>query len=363
MTAPDTAHRRRGLARRPIRLLASRKPTRPAETRATSGSAVVPGRPRTSGRASTTARPTTSEHAQQEQQARPARLGSCQQRWASCDRHGLTLLPQPTTPRPATSCSPKRAPGPHDVGAHVVLGEAVQQGPHGSLERLRAGESAGWSPSGRSGAWCTRCASGSMRQATGAMPGRAVAASGRTQDGSSDGVTTRTTMPRRTRPALSSSISDERRRPLRLRHGQEAQDLVPLADAAVDGDDGPAQADGLHAHAAAIGEGVAGASGSRDARRRSRRWRSRRMPTWTPRCEVEEDPQVGRGLDVELLDLQLLVTGARAPVDAIEGVARGVGTHARHDRREHAGPARPRADAPRWPPAAGSRRAGRATCG
>ena len=55
---------------------------------------------------------------------------------------------------------------------------------------------------------------------------------------------------------------DERCRTLRLCHGQQAEDLVSLAGAAVGGDDGPPHADGFHAHAAAIGQGVAGQRGS-----------------------------------------------------------------------------------------------------
>src|SRR3990170_1996914 len=49
--------------------------------------------------------------------------------------------------------------------------------------------------------------------------------------------------------------------------------------------------------------------------------------------EVEVDPQVGRLLEIELLDLKLLVTGRALPVDAVVGVARCVGADGGDERR------------------------------
>ena len=51
-----------------------------------------------------------------------------------------------------------------------------------------------------------------------------------------------------------------------------------------------------------------------------------------PPVEVEEDPDVGGLLQVELLDLDLAVAGRRLPVDPVEAVARRVGPDGRRER-------------------------------
>ena len=52
-----------------------------------------------------------------------------------------------------------------------------------------------------------------------------------------------------------------------------------------------------------------------------------------PPIEVEEDPDVGGLLEVELLDLDLAVAGGRLPVDPVHAVARGVRPDGRRQRR------------------------------
>ena len=49
--------------------------------------------------------------------------------------------------------------------------------------------------------------------------------------------------------------------------------------------------------------------------------------------EVEDDPRVGRLLEVELLDLDLAVAGGRLPVDPVEAVARRPRPDGRRERR------------------------------
>ncbi len=116
-----------------------------------------------------------------------------------------------------------------------------------------------------------------------------------------------------------------------LHVGQQVQDLLLDARAAVRLHDlQPARADG-DPDRAVVGERPNGDRGGR----RDRGLDRCRLPHPGVRgtLEVEHDPQVGSLLEVELLDLELAVAGAREPMHAADRVAVDVGPDRADERR------------------------------
>ena len=167
---------------------------------------------------------------------------------------------------------------------------------------------------------CASWASGSMMHASVATPRRRSPASGRTQSVSSDGVTTTAVVPRRSLPRPSTSTSRSGVDPsaptaasrcsifCRWRMPRSAGSTARRMPWASRPTARPASS-ARPLIAAATRTAVSTVEASS-------------RPTWTPRSRSRIDPQVGRPLDLELLDLELPVTRARPPVDAVEGIRR-----------------------------------------
>ena len=188
-------------------------------------------------------------------------------------------------------------------------------------------------------------------------------ASGRTNDGSCEAVMTIAVMPRRSRLTPVTQGLGERRPAVGLDRREQLEDLEPLAGAAVGRQDRQPVAAGGHARR----------RGSRRApcrRSTPRRGRATSVVDRSPlarldgRVEVEEDPGVGRLLEVELLDLDL-ARSARSSASGCGSSSRPARTAGRSSRAASSGACAPAwRGRPRcWPvagaTAAARRRAGR----
>ena len=154
---------------------------------------------------------------------------------------------------------------------------------------------------------------------------------GRIQLRSSDGVMMIAVMPRRSRATPSTSMSPSGWSPFGHHRREDLHHLLILARAAVGRQAADARTGRGHRHVAVLEQRP-----RRDRSGDSHAIFDRRLvaPAGVRRAlEVEEDPYVGRLLEVELLDLQLALAGAAAPVDAVVRVTRRIRPDAGRVRR------------------------------
>ena len=261
-----------------------------------------------------------------------------------------TARPRVRWPRSSRECLRERSAGGDPVDGQLVLGERMAERP-GLLVGRRPADSAPGSCRGGVAAVAHASARSSGRRAARRRRprrGSAAPASGRTQPRSRDDVMTTAVIPRRSRGRPPTSASASGSAPSASTAARSCMILRcwrPPRSAGRTGRRWPFVVSPTARFSRRPRSAIEAA-----ARTATSTVESSPLPGLHPPLEVEEDPDVGGLLEVELLDLDLAVAGGRLPVDPVEAVARGVRPDGRRERASSGGCARAPSGCPRCSP-------------